>query len=247
VAPTIDHVTFRVADLAAARTFYDRVFELLPFAGTRSDGADFVEWNDFSIAQADAERPATRGVHVAFAAESRDQIDAWWRALVEAGYPDDGAPGERPEYSAGYYGAFVRDPDGNSVEAVRRAGTTTEPGLVDHLWIRVPDLEAVRRFYPAIAPALGLRIRDIGKRVHVGLEGASFALLEDTPRSEHLHLAFGVADAETVDEFHCAALAAGGTDNGGPGERPHYHPGYYGAFAIDPAGTNLEAVFHDRR
>ena len=44
--------------------------------------------------------------------------------------------------------------------------------------------------------------------------------------------------------FHEAALAAGGTDNGGPGERPHYHPGYYGAFVLDPDGNNLEAVFH---
>jgi len=47
-----------------------------------------------------------------------------------------------------------------------------------------------------------------------------------------------------VDAFHKAALAAGGKDNGGPGERAHYHPGYYGAFVLDPDGNNLEAVFH---
>jgi hypothetical protein len=50
-----------------------------------------------------------------------------------------------------------------------------------------------------------------------------------------------------VDAFYASALAAGGRDNGAPGERPSYHPGYYGAYVIDPAGTNLEAVFHDRR
>jgi catechol 2,3-dioxygenase-like lactoylglutathione lyase family enzyme len=58
-----------------------------------------------------------------------------------------------------------------------------------------------------------------------------------------LHLAFQAADEEAVRRFHQAALAAGGTDNGGPGER-HYHPGYYGAYVLDPDGNNVEAVFH---
>jgi predicted lactoylglutathione lyase len=49
-----------------------------------------------------------------------------------------------------------------------------------------------------------------------------------------------------VDEFHRVALAAGYRDNGPPGERPQYHPGYYGAFVLDPDGNNVEAVFHDR-
>ena len=58
-----------------------------------------------------------------------------------------------------------------------------------------------------------------------------------------LHLAFQAADREAVHRFHVAALAAGGRDNGAPGER-HYHPGYYGAFALDPDGNNIEAVYH---
>jgi len=58
-----------------------------------------------------------------------------------------------------------------------------------------------------------------------------------------VHLAFQAPDRETVAAFHRAALAAGGRDNGGPGER-HYHPGYYGAFVLDPDGNNIEAVFH---
>ncbi|MFV8751217.1 VOC family protein [Nannocystaceae bacterium ST9] len=61
-----------------------------------------------------------------------------------------------------------------------------------------------------------------------------------TPR----HLAFTAKDRATVDAFHAAALAAGGVDNGGPGPRPHYHPGYCGAFVIDPDGNNIEAVTH---
>ena len=56
------------------------------------------------------------------------------------------------------------------------------------------------------------------------------------------HVAFGAPDHATVDAFHAAALAAGGRDNGAPGLRPHYHPGYYGAFVLDPDGHNIEAV-----
>lgn len=60
-----------------------------------------------------------------------------------------------------------------------------------------------------------------------------------------VHLALTAATAEQVDAFHTAALAAGGRDNGVPGERPHYHPGYYAAFVLDPDGNNLEVVCHD--
>ena len=57
-------------------------------------------------------------------------------------------------------------------------------------------------------------------------------------------MAFAAAGQADVDAFHAAALAAGGTDNGGPGLRPEYHPAYYGAFALDPDGNNVEAVHH---
>jgi catechol 2,3-dioxygenase-like lactoylglutathione lyase family enzyme len=57
------------------------------------------------------------------------------------------------------------------------------------------------------------------------------------------HLAFQAKDTATVDAFHKAGLAAGGKDNGAPGERP-YHPGYYAAFLLDPDGNNIEAVYH---
>ena len=64
--------------------------------------------------------------------------------------------------------------------------------------------------------------------------------------TENVHLAFPASDRATVDAFHRAALEAGFRDNGAPGERPHYHSGYYGAFVLDPDGNNIEAVFHDR-
>jgi len=57
------------------------------------------------------------------------------------------------------------------------------------------------------------------------------------------HIAFQARDRATVEAFYNAALAAGGKDNGAPGERP-YHPGYYAAFVLDPDGNNIEAVYH---
>jgi catechol 2,3-dioxygenase-like lactoylglutathione lyase family enzyme len=66
------------------------------------------------------------------------------------------------------------------------------------------------------------------------------------PATEHVHIAFRADTNEAVDAFHRGAIAAGYTDNGAPGERPHYHPGYYGAFVLDPDGHNIEAVNHNR-
>ena len=239
-----DHVTIRVSDLAASGPFYRRVFELLEFPDEIHDGGAFLEWNDFSIAQATSERPVTRRLHAGFVARSRAQVDAWWRALTEAGHPDDGEPGPRPQYSPEYYGAFVLDPDGNSVEAVHN-DPRDDGGVVDHLWIRVRDLAASQRFYETIAPLVGFEPRPRSGRVHLSGERASFTILEGGP-TEHVHLAFPAPDRAAVERFHRTALAAGYRDDGGPGERPEYHQGYYGAYVLDPDGNNVEAVFHDR-
>jgi catechol 2,3-dioxygenase-like lactoylglutathione lyase family enzyme len=112
--------------------------------------------------------------------------------------------------------------------------------LLDHVHLRVADLEASRRFYAAVTEAVGVdAIR--------GGEGW-FSIDElfvsaDGEPTRALHLAFQTPDRETVEKFHAAALAAGGRDNGAPGERD-YHPGYYAAYALDPDGNNVEAVYH---
>jgi catechol 2,3-dioxygenase-like lactoylglutathione lyase family enzyme len=241
---TIDHVTIRSSDLGASLKLFARVFELLELSGERRDGAGFYEWNDFSVAQADGARPATKNIHVGFAALSRDHVDNWWKTLTAHGYADDGAPGPRPEYSPSYYGAFIRDHDDNSIEAVHHDNSTTA-GAIDHLWIRVHDLDATRRLYTAVAPVLGLRLRERADRLHLRSDAGGFTLLEGKP-TQNVHLAIGVPDEETVRAFHAAGLDAGALDNGAPGERPEYHPGYYGAYLRDPDGNNIEAVFHDR-
>ncbi len=89
---------------------------------------------------------------------------------------------------------------------------------------------------------------DRGTRFHVWADDRSFALVADgRPPTEYAHLAFPVASDEAVAEFHRVATAAGYRDNGAPGERNKYHPGYVGAFVLDPDGNNVEAVNHNRR
>jgi catechol 2,3-dioxygenase-like lactoylglutathione lyase family enzyme len=241
----IDHVTLRVSDLDAALQLHTRSFELLEFRGTRSDGGGFHEWNDFSIAAADEGHPRTSGVHIGFAATSPVQVDRWWEELTGAGYRDDGAPGPRPEYGPTYYGAFIRDADDNSLEAVHHETTDPATGVIDHLWIRVAELAPAKRFYTAVAEATGARTRESDDRVQVITESGTFSLLEGRA-AQNLHLAVGVGDIETVRAFHQAGLRAGGRDNGAPGERPEYHTGYHGAYLLDPDGNNIESVWHER-
>lgn len=113
--------------------------------------------------------------------------------------------------------------------------------LVDHVHLRVADVEASKRFYRAIFAAIGLPdVLQEGPGLFYADE--LFVDKADGPPSR-VHLAFQAADRETVHAFYQAALAAGGKDNGAPGERK-YHPGYYAAFVLDPDGNNIEAVFH---
>jgi predicted lactoylglutathione lyase len=239
-----DHVTIRASDRKASERFYDTVLPVLGIRKTHT-GDHFPEWDDFSVSQATPEKQVTRRLHIAFAAPSREHVDEFWRTGTEAGYPDDGAPGPRPQYSADYYGSFLLDPDGNSAEAVHHGA---EREGIDHLWIRVADVEAARRFYDTIAPFTGFgpgRAAEDPERAFFGAERASFSVVAGEP-TEHVHLAFPASDNETVDAFHRAATEVGYRDNGAPGERPIYHEGYYGAFVLDPDGNNVEVVNHNR-
>jgi catechol 2,3-dioxygenase-like lactoylglutathione lyase family enzyme len=241
-----DHIGIAVSDLAASERFYRTVLSALGVEPTHADAA-LIEWEDWCIGPTDGEHPVTRGLHVGFRAPDHASVDAFWRAGIDAGYTDDGAPGPRTVYGPDYYGGFLLDPDGNSVEAVHYPRERAVPdGHVDHLWLRVRDTQASRRFYTTIAPHAGLRLtHDTADRVQLSGADFSFSLVRDErPLTEHVHIAFSADAEETVRDFHAAALAAGYTDNGAPGERPVYHPGYYGAFVLDPDGHNIEAVNH---
>jgi catechol 2,3-dioxygenase-like lactoylglutathione lyase family enzyme len=113
--------------------------------------------------------------------------------------------------------------------------------LIDHIHLRVQDLEATKRFYRAAAQALGLAGESRETATYFSLDEL-WIDKADGPVSR-VHLAFQAADRAMVQRFHAACLAAGGRDNGAPGERD-YHPGYYGAFVLDPDGNNIEAVYH---
>ena len=118
----IDHVSIGVSDLERSRDFYRRALTPLGFAeigpwraGAREVAFGLQEADDFAISLA---YPAVGSVHVAFAADRREQVDAFYEAAIAAGGQDNGPPGLRPEYAEDYYGAFVLDPDGHNIEAV---------------------------------------------------------------------------------------------------------------------------------
>jgi catechol 2,3-dioxygenase-like lactoylglutathione lyase family enzyme len=239
-----DHVTIRASERAASERFYDTVLATLCIEKTHS-GDGFVQWDDFSLARAEDEHPVTRRLHVGFVAPSRAHVDEFWRAGVEAGYRDDGPPGPRPQYLEDYYGAFLLDPDGNSAEAVHH-GDRRSGGNVDHVWIRVADVEGSKRFYEAVAPHARFRLAtDTPERASFDAGAGTFSVVSGEP-TVGLHMAFPARDDTTVAAFHRAAVEAGYRDNGAPGERAVYHPGYYAAFVLDPDGNNIELVNHNR-
>ena len=119
--------------------------------------------------------------------------------------------------------------------------------LIDHIQLIVRDIDASRRFYEAVFAAIGIPIAGDGKdyfwadELFISTADSEAAAGKLTGRH---HIAFQTKDRAMVDAFYEAGLAAGGKDNGKPGERERYHPGYYAAFLLDPDGNNIEAVYH---
>lgn len=120
--------------------------------------------------------------------------------------------------------------------------------MLDHVGLNVSEFARSRSFYEQALEPLGWRLvmgGDEWKGCGFGVdEKPVFWIMERPPATTGTHVAFHCRDRASVDAFHAAALAAGGTDNGAPGLREHYHPTYYGAFVLDPDGNNVEAVCH---
>ena len=121
---------------------------------------------------------------------------------------------------------------------------------IDHVKLPISDRDVSRTFYAAALAPLGYRLIYDGE--HALAFGAGeledeepFALQLGNAPNVRTHVAFTATSTEQVDAFHAAALAAGGRDNGAPGERPYGRP-YYAAFVLDPDGHNVEAVYHGR-
>ncbi len=118
--------------------------------------------------------------------------------------------------------------------------------LIDHIQLVVRDLTASQKFYEAVFDVLKIPMAGTGDDYFWADE--LFVSTADSKAAQGIltgrhHLAFQAQDKAMVDAFHKAALANGGKDNGAPGFR-EYHPGYYGAFVLDPDGNNIEAVYH---
>ena len=112
--------------------------------------------------------------------------------------------------------------------------------LLDHVHLRVRDLEASRRFYRAVTDALGI---PFGHESESSFSVDELYVSADREPTVGIHLAFQAADEAAVERFYEAGLAVGGVDNGRPGPRD-YHPGYFAAYVLDPDGNNVEAVYH---
>jgi catechol 2,3-dioxygenase-like lactoylglutathione lyase family enzyme len=238
-----DHVTIRVSDRPASQRLYNALLGALGVP-TTPDG-ELPEWDDFGLLAAEEPSRVTTGLHIGFTARSRAEVDAAWRAGLEAGGRDDGAPGLRPQYRDDYYGGFLLDPDGNSAEPCHH-GARRDDGVVDHVWIRVADVARSAAFYATVARVAGHRVlEDPEGTVTVKGASGSFTLVPGTP-TRNLHMAFGADDDATVDAFHAVAVGAGHPSDGEPGERAEYHPGYYAAFVLDPDGNSIELVNHNR-
>ncbi len=128
--------------------------------------------------------------------------------------------------------------------------------MLDHIAMPASDLARSTEFYLKVLAPLGIgMIMEIpadftpagtGGAVGFGADQKPFFWIGEgpVPDANHIHVAFTAKSHADVDAFYQAAIAAGGTDNGAPGLRPHYHANYYGAFVLDPDGNNIEAVCH---
>lgn len=124
--------------------------------------------------------------------------------------------------------------------------------MIDHITIGISDFKRSTAFYDTALAPLGMkRLFDVPPEHSGGVDCTGYGdtrpfywLAEQDATRGKLHVCFTAASRAAVDAFHAAAIAAGGQDNGAPGLRHHYHPGYYGAFVLDPDGHNIEAVFH---
>ena len=118
--------------------------------------------------------------------------------------------------------------------------------ILDHIGFGVNDVEKTKDFYVKALAPLGIAVAlEAEGWIGMGRDGRpQFWFGGMGQGAGPIHLAFTARNRAEVRAFHAAAVAAGGTDNGAPGLRPHYHPDYYGAFVIDPDGHNVEAVCH---
>ena len=120
--------------------------------------------------------------------------------------------------------------------------------MLHHISVYVDDIDKAKAFYAAALKPLGYEVQmefPEWKVVGMGEPGKPDFWLGTKEKAHNAHVAFAASDKGAVDAFYEAAVAAGGEDNGKPGYRKDYSPGYYGAFVHDPFGNNIDAVYMD--
>lgn len=261
------HLTVGYTDRAASEAFYAAIMPCLDLT-QQGVSEHYIAYGPapetppwlFALNPFD-DNPATsgNGFHIAFAAESREAVDRFHEQAMAAGGSDEGAPGLRPRYSADYYGAYVRDPAGNKLQAVCYLDGRTASAIgriISHITLGADDLVSALGFYEPVFSEIGYeRLRDEetpGEDLAFGTAGKQLPVTfvqrpfdgRSAIRGNGQHAAFVAETRDAVDRFHAAALRQGGIDGGAPGLRPDYHASYYAAYVFDPTGNKLQAVCH---
>ncbi|MGD1869467.1 MAG: VOC family protein [Neomegalonema sp.] len=275
------HMTLGSNDLVKAAAFYDSVMPILNHARAPIKLESFLAYAPISgvsagepMGQVDAtgrlapflcvcrpydDRPAScgNGFHIAWRATDKAAVEAFHSAALSHGGSDEGAPGYRTNYSADYFAAYVRDPDGNKLQAVfYETGRTAGPGgaILSHVTLPFDDLNLGLAFYEPVFATLGIsRLRsseDPGEDFAFSRNGAEapVAFVQrpfDGGPAAHgngQHVSFFAETSAQVDRFFETALGLGAKDDGPPGVRPDYTQPYYAAYVRDPSGTKVQAV-----
>lgn len=260
------HFTLGTNDIERAKVFYSALMGTLdqpllsasPEHGYLMFGPEDGRHPHLFVSQPFDDLPATwsNGYHIAFNARDTVVVDRFHAVALAHGGRDEGEPGLRSHYAADYYSAYVRDPDGNKLQAVcyidgLSAANTGD--VVSHITIGLGDLQRERIFYTEVLSALGyVELPEEGdaESVAFGVQGFALPVVYVQPPFDGrpatwgngTHTAFLAPSRAAVDQFHAAALAQGGACAGPPGPRPHYSEHYYAAYVRDALGNKLQAV-----
>ncbi|MEH3053795.1 MAG: hypothetical protein PGN13_07255 [Patulibacter minatonensis] len=249
-----DHLSTRASDRAATEAFYDAVLPPLGVLGPAPRQALHALRRLRAVGLAGERWTTGHPRHAPRAArpEPRGRVDAFWQAGIAAGHPERRRAGRAVRTPLATTAPSCATPTATRSRACLHERLRPR-GLIDHAWLGAADLAGQRTFLALLAEHAELEIvADEPDLVRVrGRRGGSLTLTTRPVGTDGaaraatvgLHLAIPAPRA-TIDAWHAAAVAAGHTDDGAPGPRG-YHPGYYGAFVLDPAGLSYELVDHD--
>ncbi|MEM1275208.1 MAG: VOC family protein [Pseudomonadota bacterium] len=274
------HMTLGSNDLGKAARFYDAVMPILnharapisldgflayaPITGVSSGAATGQQTAGrispfLCVCRPYDGQPANQGngFHIAWAAADKAAVEAFHAAALAHGGTDEGAPGPRPQYSADYFAAYIRDPDGNKLQAVfYEDGRQTGPGgtILSHVTLPVDDLAAGLAFYEPVFASVGVTRHPSGETpgedYAFSHNGADLPVVyvqrpfdgKSAAPGNGQHVSFFAATSAEVDQFYQTAIRLGARDEGPPGLRPAYTQPYYAAYIRDPWGTKIQAL-----